>query len=167
MAPYPFGLSIGLVHGLGVSVRSADGKTVVTLAYRLIQFKLCLISKGPSNSLFYKNQSAYQSNYSCETALVNLTDGWLKEMDSGKFIGVILPDLNKAFDLVNYDILLTKLSMYVTSWQTMQWSKSYLNNCSLTYVSHLKFTYCLFYWQAEMQRDLFISLLCQETIIMV
>ena len=32
-----------------------------------------------------------------------------------KFIGAILPDLSKAFELVNYDILLTKLSMYFTS----------------------------------------------------
>ena len=38
----------------------------------------------------------------------------------------------------------------------MQWSKSYLNNRSLTYVSHLEFTYRLFYRQAEMQRDLLI-----------
>ena len=62
-------------------------------------------------------------------------------MDNGKLIGAILPDLSKAFDLVNYDILLTKLSMYFTSLHTMQWSKSYLNNRSLTYVSHLEFTY--------------------------
>ena len=32
-----------------------------------------------------------------------------------KFIGAILPDLRKGIDLVNYDILLTKLSMYFTS----------------------------------------------------
>ena len=31
-----------------------------------------------------------------------------------KFIGAILPDLSKTFDKVNYDILLTKLSMYFT-----------------------------------------------------
>ena len=53
-------------------------------------------------------------------------DRWLKEMDNGKLIGAILLDLSKAFHLVNYGILLTKLSLYFNSERTMQWSKSYL-----------------------------------------
>ena len=60
-------------------------------------------------NLLYQNQSAYRPNYSCETALINITDRWLKEMDNGKIIGAILLDLSKAFDLVNGGILSTKL----------------------------------------------------------
>ena len=60
-------------------------------------------------NLLYKNQSVYRPNYSCETALINITDRWLKEMDNGKIIGAILLDLSKAFDLVNGGILSTKL----------------------------------------------------------
>ena len=39
-------------------------------------------------------------------------DGWLKETDNEKFIGAIWLS---QFDLVNYEIPLTKLSMYFTS----------------------------------------------------
>ena len=46
--------------------------------------------------------------------------------------GAILLGLSKAFDLVNHDILLTKLSMYLTSDHTMQWFKSYLSDRSQT-----------------------------------
>ena len=53
-------------------------------------------------------------------------------MDNSKIIGVILLDLSKAFDLVNHDILLAKLSMYFTCEQTMQWFKSYLSDRSQT-----------------------------------
>ena len=59
-------------------------------------------------NLLYKNQSAYRPNYSCETALINITDRWLKEMDNGKIIGAILLDLSEAFDLVKGEILSTK-----------------------------------------------------------
>lgn len=83
-------------------------------------------------NLLYKNQSTYRPNNSCETALIDITDRWPKEMDNSKIIGVILLDLSKAFDLVNHDILLAKLSMYFTCGLTMQWFKSYLSDRSQT-----------------------------------
>ena len=39
-------------------------------------------------------------------------------------------DFKKAFDLVNYDILLKKLQIYNFDKYTTKWFKSYLNNRS-------------------------------------
>jgi len=48
-------------------------------------------------------------------------DRWLKvEMENGNFIGAILLDLSKAFDLVYFDILPSKLSMYFPNDNAMQ-----------------------------------------------
>ena len=37
-------------------------------------------------NLLYKTQSVYRPNNSCENALININDRWLKEMDNGKLI---------------------------------------------------------------------------------
>jgi len=78
------------------------------------------------NNLLYSKQSAYRPNHSCETALLNLTDNWLKAMDKGKFVGSVFLDLSKAFDLVSHDILLSKIAKYHASEPTLRWFKSYL-----------------------------------------
>lgn len=62
-----------------------------------------------SNNVLYKNQSGFREGYSTETALICLSDMIRKNMDSGKLVGVILLDLQKAFDTVNHSILLDKL----------------------------------------------------------
>ena len=41
-----------------------------------------------------------------------MTDSWLNAMDNGEMIGVVLVDFKKTFDLVDHDILLTKLDIY-------------------------------------------------------
>ena len=45
--------------------------------------------------LLYRYQSAYRLHHSCETALINLTDNWLKAMDESNLVGVVLLDLVK------------------------------------------------------------------------
>jgi hypothetical protein len=47
-------------------------------------------------------------------------------MDKGNLSGILLIDFGKAFDLINYDLLLQKLAIYGLKDSSLQWFKSYL-----------------------------------------
>ena len=79
------------------------------------------------NELLHRTQSGFRTNHSCETALNFMTDSWLNAIDQGEMIGVVLVDFKKAFDLVDHDILLTKLKLYGIRNETLLWFKSYLS----------------------------------------
>ena len=49
-------------------------------------------------------------------------------MEKGKFCGAVFLDLRKAFDTVDHEILLTKLSKIGIDPSTLQWFQSYLSN---------------------------------------
>ena len=78
-----------------------------------------------SNNLLYGNQSAYRPYHSCETALLNISDNWLKAIDNSELAGTVFLDLSKAFDLVNHDSLLAKLDKHHTGTNTMDGFRSY------------------------------------------
>ncbi len=54
-------------------------------------------------------QSGFKQLHSTVTALLQVTDRWLENIDKGLVTGVVFIDLNKAFDTVDLDILLAKL----------------------------------------------------------
>ena len=84
------------------------------------------LERHTSNNLLCSNQSAYRPYHSCETALLNISDNWLKAMDNSELVGTVFLDLSKAFDLVNHDILLAKLDKYHTGTNALDWFRSYL-----------------------------------------
>ena len=57
---------------------------------------------------------------------------FLKDFDDGLVTGMILIDLRKAFDTINHDILLKKLSIIGFSELTVKWFQSSLPNCKFT-----------------------------------
>jgi hypothetical protein len=63
-------------------------------------------------NLLHDAQSGFRSNHSCQTALVNIIDKWIEEMNNGNVNVVILLDLTKAFDVVDHDIMAKKLEIY-------------------------------------------------------
>ena len=63
--------------------------------------------------------------HSTETALLNITEKWLKEIDRGNIVGLVTIDLKKAFDTVDHCILLEKLEMCGFDQPTLKWFKSY------------------------------------------
>ena len=79
------------------------------------------------NNLLHMTQSGFRSHHSCETALSHMTDSWLKAIDDGNMVGVVLVDFKKAFDLVDHDILLTKLKIYGIRNDALSWFESYLS----------------------------------------
>ena len=68
------------------------------------------------------------SQPSTVSALANFADEVLLLMESEELCGVVFLDLTKAFDTVNQDILLSKLSVINVSLRTLQWFKSYLSH---------------------------------------
>ena len=93
--------------------------------------------------LLHAFQSGFRRKYSCNTALARLTNSWLTAMNKSEVSGVVFLDLKKAFDLVDIDILLKKLAIYLKKkklkFSTIKINKSYLHNrtqCVLLHSSY-------------------------------
>ena len=76
----------------------------------------------------YNYQSGFRKNHSTDSCLTFLHDKVLKGFDKGLMTGMILIDLQKAFDTTDHDILLKKLTAIGFSNHTIGWFKSYLSN---------------------------------------
>ena len=61
-----------------------------------------------------------------------MNDKILKGFDDSLVTGMIWIDLQKAFDMINYDILLKKLGIIGFSDHSVKWFQSYLSNCKFT-----------------------------------
>ena len=83
-----------------------------------------------SNDILYTYQSGFRPRHSTESCLTHLVDRFLEGCDRGLHTGMILIDLQKAFDTINYDILLEKMEHINFSPETICWFKSYISNRS-------------------------------------
>ena len=66
--------------------------------------------------------------HSTESALILMTDSWLKAINEGKMVGCVLVDFRKAFDLVDHEILLRKFKCYKCTDSCLSWFESYFCN---------------------------------------
>ena len=83
------------------------------------------------NGLFYDGQYGFRENHSTEMATVELLDRIISALDDKQLPISIYMDLSKAFDTLNHDILLDKLSYYGVEGTALQWFDSYLSNRSM------------------------------------
>ena len=78
--------------------------------------------------LSHKSQSGFRSKHSTESALILMTDSWLKAINEGHMLGCVLVDFRKAFDLVDHQILLKQQQCYKCNDSCLSWFESYLSN---------------------------------------
>ena len=78
--------------------------------------------------ILYDFQSGFRNSYSTDSCLVYLTNLIREGFDTGLYTGMILIDLQKAFDTIDHNLLLEKMIYLGFSEKTIQWFKCYLSN---------------------------------------
>ena len=78
--------------------------------------------------ILFSYQFGFRKSHSTYMAFMVLIDKLTRALDEGKFVVGILLDFSKAFDTVDHDILLTKLSHYGIRGVPLLWFQSYLSN---------------------------------------
>ena len=82
---------------------------------------LTYIDKSLSPYLF-----GFRKGHSTEQCLTIMLEAWKKALDEKKYAGAILTDLSKAFDCLNHDLLVAKLSAYGFDHISLKFIYSYL-----------------------------------------
>lgn len=103
-----------------VSILSIVSKVLENAVYK--QLEKFLIS----NNLLFEFQSGFKSSYSTDSCLIHLIDHIKAETARSLYTGMVLLDLQKAFDTVDHSILSDKLR--VIGIQSVSWFESYLTN---------------------------------------
>ena len=78
------------------------------------------------NKILYSHQSGFRKGHSTDTCLINLMDYIHKSISEGDYVGMVLLDLQKAFDTVDHSILCKKMELMGVG--CVQWFRSYLTN---------------------------------------
>ena len=81
-----------------------------------------------ANNLIFNKQFGFRSKHSTTHTLITITERIRTALDKGEFSCGVFIDLQKAFDTVDHQILLTKLKHYGVRGITNKWFESYLSN---------------------------------------
>ena len=65
-----------------------------------------------NDNVLYQFQSGFRCHHSTETALINIYDRLINNLDNNSINGIIFADFKKAFDLVDHKALISKLHIY-------------------------------------------------------
>ncbi len=94
---------------------------------------LQLVDHLLNNGLMDKFQSAYREGHSTETALCRVQNDILMELDKAKVVMLVLLDLSAAFDTIDHEILLKRLSRWCgINGTALKWFQLYLKERTQT-----------------------------------
>ena len=79
-----------------------------------------------NNGLLHPNHHGSLKNHSTATALIQLTDMWMKASEKKELSGVCMIDQSAAYDLLSHEHFAEKLKLYNFDEASVNWCKSYL-----------------------------------------
>lgn len=83
-----------------------------------------------TNSILHQHQSGFRHGHGTQTALLKVTNDLINSMDNSYTSFLILLDQSKAFDLVNFQLMLAKLKFLGFDNLVLNWFQSYLEGRS-------------------------------------
>ena len=107
--------------------------SVLPVLPKLLERHICehLCDFFKSNGIFYKLQSGFGKSFSTETALIQLIDELLHNLDMDNVTGLVMIEYKKAFDFIDHALRLQKLRatgidndyfICFTLWKLSEWS---------------------------------------------
>ena len=72
-------------------------------------------------NLIFESQSGFRQRHSCQTALIKLIDQWMASADKGDIAEALFIDFRNAFDLVDHNLIINKLSAYNFNNLSLRW----------------------------------------------
>ena len=80
-----------------------------------------------TNKLLSQFQSGFRPGHSTSTALLDVSDYILKNIDEGNLTGAVFLDLSKAFDIIDHSLLKIKLAALGVRGRALAWFDNYLS----------------------------------------
>ncbi|PNF32061.1 hypothetical protein B7P43_G05729, partial [Cryptotermes secundus] len=105
-----------------ISILSSFSKVIEKVLYDQ------LLNHLKKYNILADEQFGFREDSSTNKAIYKLINESLQALNSKLPIGCIFFDLEKAFDCLNHDILLSKLQFYGINGKAKKWFESYLNN---------------------------------------
>ena len=88
---------------------------------------LQLVEYLDTNGLLHPNHHGSRQHHNTATALIQMYDQWLEDVEDGNMVGVMMIDLSAAFDMVDHALLLGKLELFGLDEKALRWVASYLS----------------------------------------
>ena len=98
-----------LLKKVGLDLITKNYRPVSNLPFMSKLVEKCMLTQFnkhcEDNQLMPDYQSAYRSNYSCETSLVKLLNDVLWDFENQKVVALVALDLSTAFNTVDHEVL--------------------------------------------------------------